>query len=745
METTKIPYDYQQECIQAVLGHFAAGNRRAMYVMATGLGKTFVLAHILRELFVIGTVRRACVALDKGTPLPQIRDELLEVLGELGITINVITSRSKPEEWNCDIVVTTLQLLHSRRAKLPRDMFDLLAVDEAHHAQARTYRAAIEHFDCDWLAFTGTPRRNDGLDITEMFGEPVYNLPLEEAIRRKLGADIEYIVYSDNIDILELRKFAKKLKEGDRTITRRQLNDTLFLPTLYEQVVRIVRERSERRMKTLIFCNSGAHVDETLKHFDGAKPFHVKVPKWERDKTFAAFRDGDLSEVVAIDMLNEAVDFPDVQHLVMLRSTDSESLWKQQIGRGYRGRGKKVVIHDFVANVERIVAVRELGLAITRRVTSEGFEKPDALVVDGFAVEFSSEIVEIIELLDRLRGDFYTLAEASAAAHRLGIQTVTEYKKKYKKDPRLPSNPNAVYASEWVSWPHFLGTDFYPTLAEASAAAHRLGVFRTRAEYAAAYKSDKRLPAQPYSIYASEWVSWPHFLGTDFYPTLAEASAAAHRLGVRTGEEYAQRYKEDPRLRSEPEKLYASEWVSWPHFLGTDFYPTLAEASAAARGLGIQTGSEYKKKYKKDPHLPSNPNAFYASEWVSWSHFLHGNAKSFYSTLAEASAAAQRLGIQTVTEYKKKYKYKKDPRLPGNPNAFYASEWVSWSHFLRGAIGKREVYTTLAEASAATQRLGIRTGTEYKARYKEDAKLPSNPYRVYASERVSWPHFFGTK
>ena len=634
MKTTKVPYDYQQECINAVLSHFAAGNRAAMYVMATGLGKTFVLAHILRELFVIGTTKRACVALDKGTPLPQIRDELLEVLGELGVTINVVTPNSKPEEWNCDIVITTLPLLYSRRGKLSRKMFDLLAVDEAHHAQARTYRAGIEHFDCDLLAFTATPERSDGLDITELFGKPVYNLPLEEAIRRKLGADIEYIVYTDNIDMRLLREYAKRVQAGDRTVTRRQLNDTLFLSTLYEKVVEIVRARSEKQMKTIIFCNSRAHVDQTLEYFDGAKPFHSEVPKWERDTLLEEFCDGDLSEVVAINMLNESVDFPDAQHIVLLRSTDWINLWKQQIGRGYRGRGKKVVIHDFVGNIERILAVRELGLAITCHGTSEGGEKPEALVIDGFAVEFSSEVVEILNLLDRMGVELYhTHDEASSAAQRLGIRTPMEYSQRFKQDRRLPSNPNKFYASEWVSWPHFLRGEtkekLYETLAEASAASQQLGI-RTETEYKIRCKEDRRLPCNPYLIYASEWVSWPHFLRSEdkreIYKTLAEASVAVRQLGIRTVTGYTKRYKEDPRLPSTPHTVYASEWVSWPHFLRSEdkreIYKTLAEASTAARQQGIRTAIEYSIRYKNDPRLPSAPDKIYSTDWVSWSRFL---------------------------------------------------------------------------------------------------------------------------
>lgn len=635
MKTTKIPYDYQQECIQAVLGHFAAGNRRAMYVMATGLGKTFVLAHILRELFVIGTTERACVALDKGTPLVQIRDELLEVLGELGITINVVTPNSMPEEWDCDIVITTLQLLYSRRKKLPRDMFDLLAVDEAHHSQARTYRAAIEHFDCDWLAFTGTPERSDGLDITEMFGEPVYDLQLEEAIRRKLGADMKYVVYTDNIDMRQLRAFAKRVQAGDRTITRRKLNDTLFLPTLYEKVVEIVRARSEKLQKTIIFCNSRAHVDETLKHFDGAKPFHSQISQGERGETLQAFRDGDLEEVVAINMFNEAVDFPEVQHLVLLRSTDSMTLWKQQIGRGYRGRGKKVVIHDFVANLERILAVRELGLAITRRGTSEGYEKPEALVIDGFAVEFSAEVVELLDLLGRMRTEFYpTYTEASCAAQKMDIRSNVVYGKKYRKDPRLPSRPDEVYPREWVNWELFLGTDSYLTYSEAASAARVLGC-RKISEYQKKCSADKRLRTDPAEVYKDKgWAGWGDYLGTGrkqrrkasklgFYSTYKEALEAARKLGFRKCLEYQEGYTADDRLPSTPKKQYPKDWVDWDTFLGTSFY-TYLEACAVVRRLGVTAAKRYPKQgYANDPRLPRHPESVYFGDgWVDWPTFL---------------------------------------------------------------------------------------------------------------------------
>ena len=339
---------------------------------------------------------------------------------------------------------------------------------------------------------------------------------------------------------------------------------------------------------------------------------------------------------------------------------------------------------------------------------------------------------------------FYpTLEEASHAAQALGITTATEYKKRYKEDPRLPSTPQHVYAGGWRGLSVLLGTDnlFYPTLEEASHAAQALGI-TTATEYNKRYKEDPRLPSNPHHIYADEWSSWPVFLGTEsrFYPTLEEASHAAQALGITTGSEYKKRYKEDPRLPSEPQHTYADGWRGWPVFLvtGSRFYPTLEEASHAAQALGITTRIEYCKRYKEDPRLLSQPQYINVDEWLGWPLFL-GTDNLVYPTLEEASHAAQALGITTLTGYRERYK--EDPRLPRQPQHINADEWPGWSVFL----GVDNLfYPTLEEASHAAQALGIRIEIGYKKRYKEDSRLPRQPQHIYADEWLGWPVFFGT-
>ncbi|MFB2762787.1 gamma-mobile-trio integrase GmtZ [Marinobacter shengliensis] len=191
-----------------------------------------------------------------------------------------------------------------------------------------------------------------------------------------------------------------------------------------------------------------------------------------------------------------------------------------------------------------------------------------------------------------------------------------------------------MYADEWVSMYDFLGTErpkekFYTTYTEASEAAQALGI-KSAAEYKAKYREDSWLPCAPNMVYADEWVSMYDFLGTErprekFYTTYTEASEAAQALGICSSDEYNARYRKDSRLPSTPWEIYADEWVSWYGFLGTEppeLYPTQAEASEAAQALGIKYRKDYKARYREDPKLPAQPELFYAPDWISWPVFL---------------------------------------------------------------------------------------------------------------------------
>jgi len=273
--------------------------------------------------------------------------------------------------------------------------------------------------------------------------------------------------------------------------------------------------------------------------------------------------------------------------------------------------------------------------------------------------------------------DFYTYTEAQAAAQVLGINNPSDYKKRRREDQRLPSKPNALYANAgWKDWYDFLGNarpDWYPTYAEAQAAAEALGI-KNQPDYKERRREDQRLPSNPSQFYAAAgWKDWYNFLGNtrpDWYPAYAEAQAAAQALGIKSHPDYKKRRREDQRLPSKPYRFYANAgWKDWYDFLGNarpDWYPTYAEAQAAAQALGIKSRPDYLKRYREDRRLPSSPDVSYANAgWNDWYDFLGSARRDWYPTYAEAKAATLTLGIKNQSDFRKRYREGVLPRFHG--------------------------------------------------------------------------------
>ncbi|WP_296219093.1 VPA1269 family protein [Pseudomonas sp. UBA2684] len=336
----------------------------------------------------------------------------------------------------------------------------------------------------------------------------------------------------------------------------------------------------------------------------------------------------------------------------------------------------------------------------------------------------------------------YSYAEAQAVVQALGIESVKDYRVRYVTATRLPSCPHRVYLNAgWTDWFDFLGKDKpdrYTTYAEAQEAALALGMEDIN-DYNARYWKDPRLPACPQSSYAGMgWVNWYVFLSknkSDLYTTYAEAQVAAQALGIGSANNYIACSHQDPRLPASPSAFYASNgWIDWFDFLGKEkpeWYATYAEAQAAAQILGIENSSDYYARYNQDPRLHSNPHRFYInSGWTDWFDFLGKEKPSLYATYAQAKAAVQALDIKYMGEYKERYR--EDPMLPSNPRATYDNAgWVSNYDFFSRQKPNR--YTTYTEAKVAAQALNIQHMGEYRARYREDPRLPADPQRLYAN------------
>ena len=378
---------------------------RALVDMATGTGKTVVGAYAIKRLVKQG---RGLFLCHNNQILEQSLKTFREVLGS-SVTLGLFNGQKK--EWNeVDILFASFQTMENWKHVFHAGEFRYIIVDESHHAQAVTFKPVIDYFSPNYrLALTATPDRMDGKDIREIFGEEVVKLTLEEAIGKGYLADVEYRLLSDNLDNEALKKLAHEvLKEGKR-IPLSKINETIFIEARDEKVAETILGYGKK--KVIVFCESIAHADNFKDFLPESKVYHSGKSDDANDRTLKAFRKGGFDRLIAVDSFNEGMDIPEVEMIVFLRCTDSKRIFLQQLGRGLRKtREKKVVIVlDFVANIERMMVIRDMAEQIriisANTLTQGAKPRQEKLHIKGNSYDFvfSDEEINILEILEKLQ------------------------------------------------------------------------------------------------------------------------------------------------------------------------------------------------------------------------------------------------------------------------------------------------------------------------------------------------------
>ena len=661
-------------------------SRRAMIVLATGLGKTMTAGYVADQF--CGVSGRILFLVHNNGILRQAPKDFCRFFAQKHFSF--VNGEEKDPSGR--IVFATFQSLAKLLSAVPSDTFDLVVVDEGHHAEAEGWAPVVEHFDAPRLCLTATPDRMDGKDIRRLFGGESYSLALPQALARGLLPRVAYRFVTDSsFSKEELARIVREVKEeGRRDISVADLNRRLFVAPRDEEIVAILEQHPLQRA---VFCRTIIHAERMAELLPFARAYHSGYSNTQNEETFNLFKERKLRYVTVVDAFNEGLSAPSVEGAAFLRTTESKRIYLQQLGRVLHSDLEEVNILDFAGSVERIKMGREFHDEIevsAGKVTATNLKGEHVHVDDLAKFVFDEELTDLMDIVGRLEMPFYTYEEASVRAQEMGINTVTEYEARYHEDPRLPCSPHVVYSTKWTRWPVFLGKsqriNFY-TYEEAQEKVRAMKI-KTCYEYAARYKEDFQLPSNPNNQYKAFWKGWENFLGTEPY-SYAEARVRAREMGVTTSIEYRRRYSEDPRLPSDPAQSYVSEWVDWATFLGRKTeevnYYSYQEAKVRVREMGIRTTAEHKLRYKEDIRLWSNPNKAYSLEWESWPEFLGTKKrpirKAGFYTYDEAKVRVREMGIRSQKEYQSRYQ--EDPRLPSTPFRTYSSSgWVDFGTFL---------------------------------------------------------------
>jgi superfamily II DNA or RNA helicase/HKD family nuclease len=347
---------FQERLLEEVEVARERGRHRNLLVSATGTGKTVMAAvdyarirgRLQRGRLLFVAHRQELLEQSRATYAQALRDP---AFGELWV------GGRRPERW--DHVFASIQSLRQTGFEdLAPDHFDVVVIDEFHHAAARSYRALLDHVrPRELLGLTATPERADGLAILDWFdGRIAAELRLWDAIDQGRLVPFEYYGVHDGIDLREVPWRRGRGYDVDALSNLYTANDA-WARLVLDQLGKHVDDLAT--MRALGFCVSVEHARFMARVFQKAGIPATAVwgdsPEDERRAALERLLSREIAVLFSVDLFNEGVDLPNVDTLLLLRPSDSPTLFLQQLGRGLRkavGKSACLVL-DFVGQHRR--------------------------------------------------------------------------------------------------------------------------------------------------------------------------------------------------------------------------------------------------------------------------------------------------------------------------------------------------------------------------------------------------------
>ncbi len=346
------PFGYQREILDELRAEREVHDRwRNLVVMATGTGKTVVSALDYRRLRAAGTVERLLFIAHREELLIQSLSTFRHVIrqGDFG---ELFVGGQRPREWR-HVFGSVQSLTQLDLTELDPAHFDMVIVDEFHHAEAATYRRLLEHLQPKvLLGLTATPERTDGADVRRWFdGRTAVELRLWEALDQRLLAPFQYFGIHDDVALDQLRWRRGRgydVSELTNVYTGDDKRVRLILQAVQDKVA------APGRMRALGFCVSIQHAQYMAERFTAAGIPSLAVTsttsREERAAALADLRDRTVNALFTVDLFNEGLDVPSVDTVLFLRPTESATVFLQQLGRGLRLSEDKpcLTVLDFI-------------------------------------------------------------------------------------------------------------------------------------------------------------------------------------------------------------------------------------------------------------------------------------------------------------------------------------------------------------------------------------------------------------
>ena len=396
------PNSMQRKALRELRRYRDTGVKKALIISATGSGKTYLAAFDARNF----GAKRLLYIVHRESILKDARESFIKVFGAER-TYGFYTGNEN--SLDADFIFATSNMLGRHLDSFKKDEFDYIIYDEVHHVVAETGKKIFEYFEPEFiLGLTATPERMDNQDIFNLFDQNVpFELRLRDAINNDLVVPFHYYGIRD-----QLVDYSSKDK---MTIAKNiaEQNNIEFIKSQIEKY-----RKPGEKLKCIAFCTNiqscklmAEELYEEGYHtisLTGINDTGVRI------KAFKDLQeDNNLLEIICtVDILNEGVDIPQVNMVLFLRPTESQTVFIQQLGRGLRKYPGKdyVTVLDFIGNnydraVQIAMALGTLGKttymekAYLKEMIRTNFESLDIPEVKIEIDDLSKE--EIVNFIDK--------------------------------------------------------------------------------------------------------------------------------------------------------------------------------------------------------------------------------------------------------------------------------------------------------------------------------------------------------
>ena len=334
--------DYQVSDIASLRSLYGQGAKAPIYQLSTGGGKTVVFSHVIKGA--VAKAKRTLVLAHRRELIRQASNKLTD----LGVPHGIIAA-GQDRDHDAMVIVASIQTVARRLGEMPK--FDLIVIDEAHHAVSATFTALLaSQPQAKLLGVTATPQRLDGKGLGKHCGghfDAIHCGPsMESLIEQGYLAKCRVLVPAVTINVEGIRKIAGDYDEGQ----------------LEERAVGVTGDAIKEFAKlpegttAIAFCVTVKHAESVAAAFAeagyAAQAVHGGMSKEQRDNAIDGLFTGAVQVLTSCEIISEGLDVPSVGCVILLRPTQSLTMCRQQIGRGMRPKadGSALVVLDHARN-----------------------------------------------------------------------------------------------------------------------------------------------------------------------------------------------------------------------------------------------------------------------------------------------------------------------------------------------------------------------------------------------------------